>query len=429
MQNNFDQFVVEINASPLSTDVLHKITLFLKQQTDESLSSFVTQFFQSLLILEKWAWQLLSQNSHQWINETYYQELFHTLASFNKRLIFNIHNTDVSTKASLLFSVSIDQINSIFQQTERTNDDNDPFTTIVSLWLDNHSYFLYENQQYDRTSVTNHMAQYIVEKYVMNDRYKLYLTQLRQPDLTHSIFTAKMLFYIKTCSFHTYAYLFSKFYGFPYTADKIMDYLCKDYLQIIHVHSYTVASWDEQLLSCIAQLVGLICGCCWWDGKQRTQMKILLPTEQITCDHVQDLVRIIAHTPFYKQTKSVRSNDETILMDATLVFLIITVQTQNINWLFRSNASIRDTIISVAESALNNEVSLCGYGILGEVLTDDQLKYLKIADNISSYFLTVIEEVCNDSSNMCKQTSIPYILRGRSRLPSQKPMCICYLSK
>ena len=139
-----------------------------------------------------------------------------------------------------------------------------------------------------------------------------------------------------------------------------MDYLCEDYLQIIHVHSYTVASWDKQLLGCIAQLVGLVSGCCWWDGQKRTQMKKLFPTEQIICDHVQDLIRIIAHKPFYKQIKSVRSNDETTLMDATLIFLIITVQTQNINWLFRSNAAIRDTIISLAESVLNDEVCLCG---------------------------------------------------------------------
>ena len=423
MQNNFDQFLVEINTSPLSTDVLQQITTILQQQTDESLSSFVTQFFRSLLILEKWAWQLLSQNSHQWINETYYQELFHTLASFNKRLIFNIHNTDVSTKASLLFSVTIDQINSIFQQIEQTKDDDDPFINIISPWFDNHSNFLYGNPLYGMSSVTNHIAQYIIEKYVMNERYKLYLTQLRQPDLTHSIFTAKMLFYIKTCSFHTYAYLFSKFYYFPYTAHEMMDYLCEDYLQIIHVHSYTVASWDEQLLGCIAQLVGLVSGCCWWDGQERTQMKILLPAEQITCDHVQDLVRIIAHTPFYKQTKSVRSNDETILMDATLIVLIITVQTQNINWLFRSNASIRDTIISVAESALNGEVCLCGYGILAETLTDDQLKHLKVADHIHDYFFTVLEQAWNTPSKTFKQIPIINLLRGMSKPRSKNPIC------
>ena len=364
METNFEQLVTVLDVSPISSDVLHQITLFLKQQTDESLSSFVTQFFPSLLILEKWAWQLLSQNSHQWIYEAYHQELFHTLASFNKRLIYVIDKLNVNTKVSLLYSVTTDQITNIFQQIEQTNDDNDPFITIVSLWLDNHSYFLYENPQYDMSSVTNYIAQYIVQKYVMNERYKLYLTQLRQSDLTQSTFTAKMLFYIKTCSFHTYPYLFSKFYCFPYTADEMMDYLCEDYLDIIHVHSYTVASWDEQLLSCIAQLVALVCGCCWWDGQKRTHMKKLFPTEQITCDHVQDLIRIIAHKPLYKQTKSVRSNDETTLMDAALLFLIITVQTQNINWLFRSNTTIRDTIVTLAEAGLNDEVCTCGYGTI-----------------------------------------------------------------
>jgi hypothetical protein len=52
MKTNFEQLVTVLDVSPISSDVLHHITLFLKQQTDESLSSFVTQFFQSLLILE-----------------------------------------------------------------------------------------------------------------------------------------------------------------------------------------------------------------------------------------------------------------------------------------------------------------------------------------------------------------------------------------
>ena len=329
----------------------------------------------------------------------------------------------LTRKHLLLSLVTIDQINSIFKKIEQTNDDNNPFIIIISLWLDNHSYFLFDNPYYDMSSVTNHIAQYIIQKYVMNERYKLYLTQLRQPDLTQSIFTAKLLFYIKTCSFYPYAYLFLKSEYFPYTADEMMDYLCEDYLQIIHVHSYTVASGDKQLLGCIAQLVGLICGCCWWDGQKRTQMKILLPTEQIICDHVQDLIRIIAHTPFYKQTKSVRSNNETILMDAPLVFLIITVQSQNINWLFRSNIAIRDTIICLAESALNDEVCLYGYAILAEALTDDELKYLKIADNISDYFFTVLEEAWNHSSKMYQQAPILNLLRGMSKSRSKNPIC------
>jgi hypothetical protein len=110
------------------------------------------------------------------------------------------------------------------------------------------------------------------------------------------------------------------------------------------------------------------------------------------------------------------------LIDATLICLIITVQTQNINWLFRSNAAIRDTLVSLAEAGLNDEICTCGYTILGETLTDDQLKYLKIADNISDYFLALLEEAWKNSSKAYKQIPIAYFLRGRSRLRSQHPI-------
>jgi hypothetical protein len=201
---------------------------------------------------------------------------------------------------------------------------------------------------------------------------------------------------------------------FPYTADGIICYLGDDYLQIMNVRSHTVETWSEELLGCIAQLTGLVCGCCWWDGEKRTQMKILLPTEQITCDHIEDLIRIVGHKPFYERTKSVRSNDETTLMDSIFMILIITVQTHNINWFFRSNTTIRDTIISAAEASLNDEVSLCGYGILGEALADEDLKDLKISDNISDYFFNILEEAWHNPSKKYKQIPILYLLRGKS---------------
>ena len=415
MTNIFDQLVAVLNTSSLSTAILHQITGLFKQQTDESLPKFVLQSCQSLLALNQWAWQLFSQDSNQWINQPYYLELLHTIALINKKVIFNNNKIDISIKLTLLFCVSVDQINKIFQQIEQCNDDYNPLITIVSLWLDNQSHFLYDNPEYGTSFVIDHIGQYIVHKYLMSKQYKLYLTQLRQPDLMQSVFTPKMLFYIQTCSFYTYSYLLSNVNNFPYTADEMIDYLSEDYLEIVHVHSYTVASWNKELLSCVAQLVGLVTGCCWWDGQKRTQMKKLFPTEQITCDQVQDLIRIIAHQPFCKQTKSQRLNDETILMDSSLMVLIITTHTQNINWLFRSNVAIRDTVVSVAQAALNDKVCLRAYGILGEALTDNELKYLKIADNISDYFFTVLGEAWNHSSKIYKQVPLVYLLRGMSR--------------
>ncbi|CAF1496845.1 unnamed protein product, partial [Rotaria sordida] len=147
MENNFDQLIAVLNTSSLSIDVLDEIKLFLEKQTDETLPIFISQFFQSLLILERWIWQLFSQESHQWINESGYQQLFYSLASFNKKLIFNYDNIDIDTKASLLFSLTVDQINNIFQQIERSADDDNLFINLISLWFDNHSYFLFCNPE------------------------------------------------------------------------------------------------------------------------------------------------------------------------------------------------------------------------------------------------------------------------------------------
>jgi hypothetical protein len=200
---------------------------------------------------------------------------------------------------------------------------------------------------------------------------------------------------------------------FPYTAEDMLLYIGNDYLQIIRIHSNTVASWSKELLGCIAQLVGLVCGCCWWNGEKKSHIKVLFPTEQIVCNHVEDLMRIIGHKPFYKQMKSVRSNDETTLMDSIFVFLILTTQNQNISWLFRSNITIRDTIVSVTEALLNDDVCLCAYGLLGEVLPDEDLKDLKIADNIGNYFFHVLEEAWYHSSKKYKKMPIPNLLKGK----------------
>ncbi|CAF4169054.1 unnamed protein product, partial [Rotaria sordida] len=61
MENNFDQLIAALNISSLSVNVLDEIKLFLEKQTDETLPIFISQFFQSLLILERWIWQLFSQ--------------------------------------------------------------------------------------------------------------------------------------------------------------------------------------------------------------------------------------------------------------------------------------------------------------------------------------------------------------------------------
>jgi hypothetical protein len=405
MESNFKKLVTALNVSPISTDVLQQIIQLLEQQSDKS--------FDSLFILQQWAWQLLSGNSSQWINEPYYKELLHSLASFNKKLIFHCDEMEGDTKAKLLFSATIDQIDNIFKQIEKSNDDNDPFIIIASLWFDNHSYFTHDNPHYNILPITDHINQYIVCNYVINERFKVYLTQLRQLHLEQGIFSAKMLFYMKTCLFSISSYVGMTVGSFPCTADEMLRHTGEHYLHIVHVHSPAVASWSKELLTCMTHLISSTATICWWDGLKRTQMKVLFPTEQILCDHIQDLIDIIAYQPFQQQIKVVRSNDETILMHGTLLLLLTIVQRLDINWFFRSNTKIQQTLLTIAEISLFDEVCLCAYGVLGEVVTDEQLKDLKIVQTISGFFFNMLEHAWHHPSKQYKHISIEHLLRGK----------------
>jgi hypothetical protein len=416
MENNFDELVEGINISPLSTDILHQITLFLKQQTDESLSLFVPQSLQSLLILQHWAWQLLTQDSKQWIGQPSYLEVLHTLASFTKQIIFKCNTIGDDIKASLLIPETIDQVSQIFQQIERSTDDNDPFITIASLWFDNLSFYIREYPQSGSLPVVIHINQYFAENFLQTKQFKSYLTQLYQPKLLPSIFTAKQLFYMKTCSFSLNAYFYTKPQKFSFSAHEIIQHLRNGYLQMIQVQSFNVELWNENLIACVTHLIGFICACCWWNRKGEELMKILFPTEQILCDYIQALIRIIAYEPFHKQIKTERSNDETILLDVTLLFLLNIVETQNINWFMHSMNQLPDILLKVAESSMYHRICLIVYNLLGEISTDEMLKELKLTDRLSEFFFNILEQAWHHPAKKYKQIPIPHLLRGKSFL-------------
>ncbi|CAF1581342.1 unnamed protein product [Rotaria magnacalcarata] len=421
MESILDQLVAALYKAPLSTDVLDQIVFLLQQQTDQSVSSFVSSSLPSLLILERWAWEVFSQESHGWIHEPSYQQLFRTLAIFNEKLIFNCDDIEIETKGSLLFSVTVEQINSIFMHIERSTNDNDPFIAFNSLWLDNYSYFLFDNLEYT-SPIIDHIGHHIFNKYVLSKEYKIYLTQLRQSHLSHKIFTTKFLFYIATCSSFFSSFIICEINDLSYTTDEIIQYLSDDYLEIIHVHSYTVASWSKDLLGCITKLIGVIVGCCWWNSEEKTHMEIIFRTEKIAFDHVEDLMRIISHEPFYKQVKKDRSNDETILVGSILTLSMLIIRMKNMHLLSRLNATIRNTILSIIETAINDEVVLCGYGVLCEVLTDEELKDLKMADNICNYFLQMLEDAWNLIKKQYKKIPMVLLLKGLQTLSKNDSM-------
>ncbi|CAF4201839.1 unnamed protein product, partial [Adineta steineri] len=368
-------------------------------------------------MVERWVWKVLGSGYFdEWINEEHYQEFFYTVASFNKNLILNNDDIELNVKAALLLSVSTDQVSSIFKQINQTDNDNDMFITVASLWFDNHSHFIHYNPPAHAFPITDHINQYILHNYILCKQYKTYLNELSQSVISQSVFTAKMLFYIKTCSFSIFSYINPNTHKISCTADELVRWIRDDYLQIVHIHSRTVALWSKELLACMTQLISFVGGLCWWDGHNGTQIKVLLVTEQTICDHIEDLIRIIDYRPFHKEMKSVRSNDETSIMDAALMILMSIVKTQNVSWFFRSNVSIQNALSTLGEEALYDEICLSVYGILSEVLSDEQLKSLKIANNMGVFFFNMLEKAWHHPLKKYRQIQIEYLLQGSVNL-------------
>ena len=53
---------------------------------------------------------------------------------------------------------------------------------------------------------------------------------------------------------------------------------------------------------------------------------------------------------------------------------------------------LSDILITIAETSVYDKICLYAYGILGEILTDEQLKDLKIVDSIGRYFFNMLKQ-------------------------------------
>ncbi|UJR22654.1 hypothetical protein I4U23_025693 [Adineta vaga] len=412
MEDTFEQLVNILSIKSPSTDVLRKITLLIKQQTSESFSSFISVSFRSLSDLKDWTWEQFSLDSSQWIQRLDYLSLFETLSSFHESLIWNYQNIDSDLQATLLIPKINEQIDRIFQQINQSHDDNDPFISIVSRCFDNLSYFLRENPEYDTLPIFCHINQSIARYYLMTDQFKIYLHQLQQSELHETIFTPKQVFYVKTCSFSLCSYLTARVQNFIFTREEMLEHVRKEYLQIMNTHSQMIQSWNDKFLCSILHLTGLVLACVWWGGAKSVQRKILFSNEQIMSGFVQSLLRIISYEPFQKKNQSKQLNNETLLMHTIFKCLLFIVQKHNVNWIFRSNPSILDTVCKVAETSTCTLTSLYAYAILGETLPGDKLKELKFVDHAGHFFYNILEQSWHNSSKKYKQIPISYLLRS-----------------
>ncbi|CAF3358013.1 unnamed protein product [Rotaria sp. Silwood1] len=412
MEENIEDLFAALTTTTLSDDILSKISNLLQELDVQFLLKFISENFDFLFKLEHWAWKMLSENTYQWINQFKYLKLFHNLASFNKNLIFTLDTMDPDKKVSLLFPETTDLINSIFEQIQKSTDEHDPYFIIISLWFDNLSYFIHEHTQFALVPIITDINYSIACKFMMTDQYKFYLTQLQTSQISQSIFTYKQLFYMKTCSLSISSYCFCKNQNFPYTGDEILRYFAKDYLNIIYIHSFNVQLWSKELLGCITYIMSLVNVYCCWDGDKAKYIAILLPSEEISHEHIQSLIHIIGYKPLHQKIQTQRFNDETILIDNILSFLLAILHTYDSISFIRFETNLLEILLPLAETSVYDRISLSAYGLLGEIVCDEHLKQVKITDNLCEYFFYMLEQAWNHPKQKSQRVLISQLLRG-----------------
>ncbi|CAF4436851.1 unnamed protein product [Rotaria sp. Silwood2] len=408
-KENLEELVAALAVSLPSTNILYKITSILEEQTSRSIILFVFESLQSLYIIERWAWQVLNKDFQEWINEKSYIDLFHALHLFNIKLLSNHDEIEFDIKTSLLIPSSIDWIDGILDQIKSSND---TFLTIVSLWFDVISYLVHEYSELRDTSTIIYINNRLGRDFLMTNEYQIYLKQLQEPHSSQAIFTPKQLFYLKTCSFSLHVYLCSKSQQFPFTGEQIIKFIADNYSQMILVQSHIVDSWSKELLSCIAHLIALICSCCWWGDEKAKYIKILVSPNDLTYDHILALIRIVSYQPFHQCISAQWYNDETLLIDAILVFLYGTLEIRDIRCFISSQTNLFATLLVIAQTSSYDRICICAYGFLAEILTDEQLKELNISENISGFFFDILEQAWKDPTKRCKTIPIPHVLKG-----------------
>ncbi|CAF2509570.1 unnamed protein product [Rotaria sp. Silwood2] len=412
MENDIEQLVTALTCSSPSTETLHSIARLLEKQTSDSLSSFVLESLPHLLVIEHWAWKELSNDCRHWGDNHYYVDFLHTLASFNRKLLRSV-NVKASTKAYLLIPDTVDWIDAVFDRIETTAIEDHPLWTIASRWFDALSHLIYDHVQFVELPAIIQVNKRIECNFIMTDQFRLYLTQLHQPNVSQTIFSPKQLFYLKTCSLSIKIYVYSNVQYFPYTGGQILAHLSDDYFRLMVVQSHTVSSWSAELLACIAHLSSLVASCCWWDTNMTSHIKILLPFEQKAYEFVQALIRNIDHTPFNERITVEWSNEDTMLLDSNLLLLLTSLDIENSSCFIRSNTSLFDTLISVAETSPFDRICLCAYGILSRILSDEDLKEMKVANNMCQFFMNILEQAWNDPSQKYKQIPVSNLLNSK----------------
>lgn len=407
--DNLKQFVPELSNSSWSKDFLIRITDIFEKQDSQSIPSFVTVSFKSLIAIEQWSWETLSKNSQSWISIDNYVKFFRLLYSFNMKLISCPDGVQPDVKISLLIPSNIKWIDGILNQ---IGSSNDTYITLANLWIDTVSYTAHQLPDIVSSPTVAHLNSRLSHDFVMTDQYKIYLKQLCQSNLSKSIFTAKQLFYIKTCSFSLTVYLCSTSQDFTFTGEQIIKFFNEDFSKMIILHSYTIDSWSSELLSCIAQVIGFISSACWWGGQKPENIELIASPTDDKYELVNALIRLLSYQPFYQHISAQLYSSETVLIDTGLVLLFGIVETYDLGCFVSTQTNLTATLWSIAQASTYDRIGVGAYGFLAAILTDDQLKELKLTNTMCEFFFSIIESAWNHPTKKWKIIPIPYLLKG-----------------
>lgn len=408
MENlNIQQLVSTLMVCP-SNDVLREISFFVDETQNNELNTVISNFFDPLLTLENWAWQVLSRDCRPWNeDEQEYFDLFKSLASFNARLISS--NNVYNTKESLLLPTHLDIIDGLFEQIERRTDEDDRLLLMIYAWFENLLLLIHKHEEFAFLPIISYISQQIISNVIMSDQFKTCLNQLEHEN---PLFTEKDVFYTKTSIFLLSEYLCSKPEHFSYNGQEILDHLAQDFANIIHIHSQTMSSWSSELLSCITNLIGLVGACLWWIGTNREILEMFVIPSKSIYDHIESLIKILSYQPFHEQMCHRTRNDESMLIDNILGLLNYLIYFPDIANFFRSEKKLTKKLL-LLDRMCDEQVTLRLYGLQSEILSNEQIKKLNMNTNINDIFLNYLQKAWGNSSKRYKKITIEELLKGK----------------
>jgi hypothetical protein len=121
----------------------------------------------------------------------------------------------------------------------------------------------------------------------------------------------------------------------------------------------------------------------------------------------------LSYKLFYSQIQIHRSNDETLLIDTILGFLIVISDINGFICFIRDKTNLVDILLPLTKIGGNNRINICAYVMLGELISDERLQEFKITDNLCEYFFYTLQQAWNHPAHKFQRSTVQQLLRGK----------------